>query len=69
MDELVKLVAQKLGVSEAIARQAVEIVIGFLKNKLPGPIASQIDAVMAGKTPDLDLGKGKGILGGLFGRK
>lgn len=69
MDELVKLVAQKLGVSEAVARQAVEIVIGFLKNKLPGPIATQIDAVMAGKTPDLDLGKGKGFLGGLFGKK
>jgi hypothetical protein len=69
MDELVKLVSQKLGVSEAVARQAVEIVVGFLKNKLPGPIASQIDAVMAGKTPDLDLGKGKGILSGLFGRK
>lgn len=73
MDEMVKLLSQKLGLSEAVARQAVEIVIGFLKTKLPAPIAGQLDAILAGKTPaiasDSVLDKGKGLLGGLFGGK
>ena len=67
MDEIVKLLSQKLGLSEAVARQAVEIVVGFLKTKMPAPIASQLDAILAGKTPNFDVGKG--ILGGLFGGK
>jgi len=48
MDELVKLVSQKTGVSDEVARQAVEIVIGFLKDKLPDPIAGQLDAALEG---------------------
>ena len=34
MDELVKLVADKVGISEAQAQQAVEIVLSFLKETL-----------------------------------
>ena len=64
MDELVKLVSQKTGISEAMAKQAVEIVLGFIKEKLPAPIAGQIDAVIGGG--DLTGGLG-GILGGIMG--
>ena len=39
MDELVKLVVDKVGISEAQAKQAVEVVVGFLKDSLPEPIA------------------------------
>ncbi len=48
MDELVKLVTQKTGLSEAQARQAVDTVIGYLKDKLPAPVASQIDGLLKG---------------------
>ena len=48
MDALVKLVSQKVGISEDQARMAVTTVLGFLKEKLPAPIASQIDAVISG---------------------
>ena len=66
MDELVKLVAQKAGISEAQAKQAVETVMGFLKDKLPAPLDSQVEAVLSGgEMPDVeDLGK---TLGGLLG--
>jgi uncharacterized protein (DUF2267 family) len=64
MDELVKLVAGKVGISEAQARQAVEVVMGFLKENLPAPIARQIDAVLKG-----DLSGLAGGLGGLLGQK
>ena len=63
MEELVKLVSQKTGISPDQARLAVETVLGFLKQKLPAPVAAQIDSLLAGgHMPDL----GKGI-GGLFG--
>lgn len=64
MDELIKLVASKVGISEAQATEAVETVLGFLKDKLPAPVAGQIDAVLKG-----DLGDVAGMLGGLFGKK
>jgi len=69
MDELVKRVSQKTGLSEEMAKTAVETVIGFLKEKLPAPIAGQIDSVLGGAGPAKgagDLAKG---LGGILGRK
>jgi uncharacterized protein (DUF2267 family) len=67
MDELIKLVSQKVGISEAQAKQAVEVVAGYLKENLPQPIAAQVDAALKG---DLgDLGDIAGSLGGLFGKK
>jgi hypothetical protein len=66
MDELVKMVSQKTGLSEDMARTAVDTVIGFLKDKLPDPIASQIDSVLSGGGLG-DLGGLGKNLGGLFG--
>ena len=68
MDELIKLVSEKTGLPEATARVAVETVLGFLKDRLPAPIAGQIDGVLSGgAAPDLgSLAKG---LGGMFGKK
>jgi hypothetical protein len=69
MQELIKLVAQKTGISEEMAKTAVETVIGFLKNKLPGPIAGQIDSVLGGAGSAPDLGGIAQGLGGMFGKK
>ena len=68
MDELVKTVAAQTGLPEAQAKKAAEAVISFLKDKLPAPIASQIDTAidnpnLASGTEDL-LKKGMGLLGG-----
>ncbi len=64
MDELVKLVSQKTGISEDQARMAAQTVVNFLKEKLPAPIAAQIDTVI--NNPGLAQGLSQG-LGGLFG--
>jgi hypothetical protein len=48
MDELIKLVTKKAGISEDQAKKAVDAVLGFLKTKLPKPVASQIDALLKG---------------------
>ncbi|HEY3345054.1 MAG TPA: hypothetical protein VGJ97_09010 [Anaerolineaceae bacterium] len=60
MEELVKLVSRKIGIPEDQAKLAVETVVGFLKQKLPAPIAGQIDAALS--NPGITQG-----LGGLFG--
>ena len=67
MDELVNLVAKKTGISPDQAKMAVTTVIGFLKEKLPAPIAGQIDALLKGDMSQAqNLAQG---LGGLFGKK
>ena len=65
MDEIIKEVVKKTGISEEQARGAVTTVINFLKGKLPAPIAGQIDSVLGGSGAG-DALKG---LGGLFGKK
>ena len=65
MDELVKLVAKKTGLSDEMARTAVDTVIGFLKEKLPGPAAAQLDALLEGG----DVSSLMSGLGGLLGKK
>ena len=66
MDELVKLVSQKTGLSEEQSKKAVEVVIGYLKLKLPAPVAGQIDALLSGGG---DLGSLAQGLGGMLGQK
>jgi hypothetical protein len=63
MDELVKLVAKKVGIPPEQAKAAVETVLGFLKKKLPAPVAAQIDGVLGGGGVAADVKKG---LGGLL---
>jgi hypothetical protein len=65
MDELVKLVSKKVGINEEQARQAVETVLGFLKEKLPEPISGQLEAAVEGNLGD--LGDLAGSVGKLFG--
>jgi len=58
MDELIKLVTSKAGISEAQAKKAVETVLSFLKDKLPGPLAGQIDGLLKGNLSDATKGLG-----------
>ena len=68
MDELIALVVEKTGISEQMAQTAVDTVLSFLKEKLPDPIASQIDNVINGIDAD-DVGNALNALGGLLGKK
>ena len=49
MDELIKQVTAKTGISEEQARTAVKTVLDFVKSKLPAPIAGQIENAMGGE--------------------
>ncbi len=60
MDDLIKQVAERVGIHGAQAKSAVELVPLQLKGKLPGPIGDQIESTLEG-----DGGGGGGLLGGL----
>jgi hypothetical protein len=73
MDELVELIQEKTGISKTQASQAVDVVVKFLKDKLPKPIGGQLDAVLKnedvmGQVADV-AEKGLGALGGLLNKK
>ena len=76
MDELINQISEKTGIPHDTAKQAVNMVIGFLKQKLPAPIGSQIDRVLGtqvtgdggNQAQETTGGLGQ-ILGNLFGKK
>lgn len=68
MDQLVKMVSEKTGIPEETAQQAVNVVLGYLKDRLPDPIASKLGEVAQGKSYE-DMSDIAGKLGGMLGRK
>jgi hypothetical protein len=70
MDEVVKMVSEKTGLSAEMAKLAVTTVVGFIKGKLPPAIGSQVDGILEGKTGTEDIaGSVMKGLGGMFGGK
>lgn len=71
MQELIQLVSEKTGLSQEHAKLAVDTVLGFVRAKLPAPLAAQVDSLLAGSSAASalggigDLAKG---LGGMFGK-
>ena len=64
MDELVNLIVEKTGIPEATAKQVVEVVLDFLKEKLPDPIANSLDSILDGDGAANLLGGLSGLFGG-----
>ena len=64
MEELVNLIVEKTGIPEATARQVVDVVIEFLKEKLPDPIADSLEDMLEGKGAANLLGGLSGLFGG-----
>jgi uncharacterized protein (DUF2267 family) len=68
MDQLIEQIVARTGISEAQAREAVQLVLAVLKEKLPAPIAGQLDGVLNGAQGDV-AGQIFGQIGGLFGKQ
>jgi hypothetical protein len=76
MNELVGLITQKTGLSDDMAQKVLDIVDGYVQNKLPAPVASQISNALSGQMSgasgspmDQASSQGKGFLGNIFGGK
>ena len=74
MEELIRQVAERTGISEAQAQTAVITVLGFIKGRLPEPLAGQLDGFLGGGASGAEGGLGGGlggaagdVLGGLGG--
>ncbi len=63
MDELVRMVAQRAGISEDQARKATDTVLEFLKQRLPPQVSGQLDAVLQGGGMPRNLNDLSGMLG------
>lgn len=74
MDQLLTMITEKTGLPADKAQEVVGVVLGFVKDKLPAPIASQIEGLLGGDGDGADDGEGGGMmdnvkkgLGGLLG--
>lgn len=69
VDNLISLVSEKANISEAQARQAVQVVMDHLSTRLPAPIAAQLTAAL-GDGNDATASATSAVkgLGGLFNR-
>ena len=70
MDELIAAIAEKTGLPVEKAKDAAQAALDFIKEKLPDPIASQIDGFLSGNAGGISDAIGgvtdklKGMLGG-----
>lgn len=74
MQDLVKLLTEKTGISEETAKMAIQVVAGFTKEKLPDPVGGMVQTFLqTGDMPDMsnlanlagNLGGAGNLLGGL----
>ena len=50
MNELTNIIVQKTGISQENAQKSVQVTLGFLKTKLPAPVAAQLDSFLGART-------------------
>ncbi len=77
MDELLKTIQEKTGLPVEKAQDVIETVVGFIADKLPGPIADQVRGFLGGDDNGGNGGDGGNLmdkakdalggLGGMFG--
>ena len=55
-----------LGLSEEMSQQAIDTVLGYVKEKLPENMQGMVDSAAEGEMPDVGglLDKAKGLFGG-----
>ncbi|HRI86555.1 MAG TPA: hypothetical protein PK536_14015 [Ignavibacteria bacterium] len=60
MDDLIKLVSEKAGITAEQAKSAIETIGGFVKDKLPAGLGDQVSNFLEGKSGGglADMAKG-----------
>lgn len=73
MEELIKQIQEKTGLPVDKAKDVIETVVGFVADKLPGPIGDQVKGFLGGDDDGGDddggglMDQAKDALGGLGG--
>lgn len=70
MENIVKMISDKAGISESQAKTALDTVVNFLKDKLPSGMGSQLDSLVSGggTTNEGGMGDLKDKLGGFMNK-
>jgi hypothetical protein len=68
MEQLIKTVTEKAGISEAQAKTAVESVLTFLKDKMPAGIGSQVESFVKGGGTNESNGSPGSAFGSITGK-
>ena len=69
--QLIERLTQRVGIPQDKAQQAIDTVVGYLKEHLPGPLGSQLDNAMSGEESE-GAGPAKAAaknIGSAFGKK
>ncbi len=68
MDQLIKSISEKAGISAEQAQTAIAQVMAFVKEKMPAGLGSHLDGLMGGEGGGMpSLGDLAGKLSGLMG--
>lgn len=69
MDNIIKMVSEKTGITEAQAKVAVDTIVSILKEKMPAGIGTQVEVFVKGGAGSMDdMASGlKDKIGGVFG--
>jgi uncharacterized protein (DUF2267 family) len=67
--QLIEQITQRVGIPAEKAQAAVETVVGFLKQRLPGPIASQLDNAVSGEDSSGGVAGAAKSVGGMLGKQ
>jgi len=62
MNELANLIAKKTGIPQATALMAVQVMVNYLKSKLPAPIAAEVTSLLSN---DANVQEAEQLIGGL----
>ncbi len=68
MESIIKMVSEKAGINEIQAKSAIEGIVSYLKDKMPGGIGTQVESfIKGGGGAAGDMAGGlKDKLGGMF---
>ncbi len=67
MEKIINLVTEKAGISKDQAEKAVETVVTYLKDKMPGGLGSQVEGFLKGRSSVEGATAGLGDkVGGMF---
>jgi hypothetical protein len=67
MNELIELLATKVGIDKAVAEKTIGIILGFLRNEGPADEVSSLIAAIPGGEEAIADADGGGGFGGLMG--
>jgi hypothetical protein len=69
MDDLVKVIVEKTGLSVDDAKGAAQAAVDFIKSRLPESMAGYVDTALNSGMIDDVANQAGNLLGGLFGKK